>query len=85
MSPSATASTASRFDAGNRKQAQIPAGAEVLGIAGTAPGLVMAVGDTHVVVLPGVPSELRRLWTMAPDASLARAGSSPGPSRGGDG
>ena len=57
----------SGFDAGNRKQAQIPAGAEVLGIAGTAPGLVMAVGDTHVVVLPGVPSELRRLWTMAPD------------------
>jgi nicotinamide-nucleotide amidase len=62
----------SRFDAGNRKQAQIPAGAEVLGIAGTAPGLVMAVGGSHVVVLPGVPSELRRLWTMAPDhASLA--------------
>ena len=60
-----------RFDAGNRKQAQIPAGAEVLGIAGTAPGLVMAVGGSHVVVLPGVPSELRRLWTMAPDhASL---------------
>jgi competence/damage-inducible protein CinA-like protein len=56
----------SRFDAGNRKQAHIPAGAEVLGIAGTAPGLVMAVGDAHVVVLPGVPSELRRLWTMAP-------------------
>lgn len=55
------------FDAGNRKQAHIPAGAEVLGIAGTAPGLVMAVGDGHVVVLPGVPSELRRLWTMAPD------------------
>jgi nicotinamide-nucleotide amidase len=55
------------FDAGNRKQAQIPAGAEVLGIAGTAPGLVMAVGDAHVVVLPGVPSELRRLWTLAPD------------------
>jgi len=57
----------SGFEAGNRKQAQIPAGAEVLGIAGTAPGLVMAVGDSHVVVLPGVPSELRRLWTMAPD------------------
>jgi nicotinamide-nucleotide amidase len=57
----------SRFEAGNRKQAQIPAGAEVLGIAGTAPGLVMAVGGARVVVLPGVPSELRRLWAMAPD------------------
>jgi nicotinamide-nucleotide amidase len=56
-----------RFDAGNRKQAQIPAGAEVLGIAGTAPGLVMTIGAARVVVLPGVPSELRRLWAMAPD------------------
>jgi nicotinamide-nucleotide amidase len=56
-----------RFDAGNRKQAQIPAGAEVLGIAGTAPGLVMTIGEARVVVLPGVPSELRRLWAMAPD------------------
>jgi nicotinamide-nucleotide amidase len=55
------------FDAGNRKQAHIPAGAEVLGIAGTAPGLVMAVGAASVVVLPGVPSELRRLWAMAPE------------------
>jgi nicotinamide-nucleotide amidase len=56
-----------RFDTGNRKQAHIPAGAEVLGIAGTAPGLVMAVEAASVVVLPGVPSELRRLWTMAPE------------------
>jgi nicotinamide-nucleotide amidase len=56
-----------RFDAGNRKQAQIPAGAEVLGIAGTAPGLVMTIGSARVVVLPGVPSELRRLWAIAPD------------------
>jgi nicotinamide-nucleotide amidase len=55
------------FDAGNRKQAQIPAGAEVLGIAGTAPGLVMTIADARIVVLPGVPSELRRLWAMAPD------------------
>jgi nicotinamide-nucleotide amidase len=55
------------FDAGNRKQAHIPAGAEVLGIAGTAPGLVMALGPARVVVLPGVPSELRRLWETAPD------------------
>jgi competence/damage-inducible protein CinA-like protein len=55
-----------RFDAGNRKQAMVPRGAEVLGIAGTAPALVMPVGDSWVVVLPGVPSELRRLWEMAP-------------------
>ncbi len=56
-----------RFTDGNRKQAHIPAGADVLGIAGTAPGVVVAVGDAQVVVLPGVPSELRRLWAMAPD------------------
>src|SRR5205823_2429032 len=54
------------FVAGNRKQAHIPAGSEVLGIAGTAPALVMAVDGARVVVLPGVPSELRRLWEMAP-------------------
>jgi competence/damage-inducible protein CinA-like protein len=56
-----------RFTAGNRKQARLPAGATVLGIAGTAPGLIMAVGAAWVVVLPGVPSELRRLWAMAPE------------------
>ncbi len=55
-----------RFDAGNLKQAHIPAGSEVLGLAGTAPGLVLNVGSAAVVVLPGVPSELRRLWELAP-------------------
>ena len=54
-----------RFDAGNLKQAHIPEGAEVLGIAGTAPALVVRVGGAHLVVLPGVPSELRRLWPLA--------------------
>jgi nicotinamide-nucleotide amidase len=55
-----------RFIAGNRKQARIPQGAAVLGLAGTAPGLVMDVDGSVVVVLPGVPSELRRLWELAP-------------------
>ena len=54
-----------RFDAGNRKQAHIPEGAEVLGIAGTAPALIVRVGAARLVVLPGVPSELRRLWPLA--------------------
>jgi nicotinamide-nucleotide amidase len=67
-----------RFDAGNRKQAHIPQGAQVLGLAGTAPGLVMTIAGSVVVVLPGVPSELRRLWEMAPShpglaALMARA------------
>ena len=56
-----------RFDAGNRKQAHIPEGSEVLGIAGTAPALIVRMGDAHLVVLPGVPSELRRLWPLAPE------------------
>jgi nicotinamide-nucleotide amidase len=56
----------SRFDAGNRKQAHVPEGAQVLGMAGTAPGLVMRVGGATVILLPGVPSELRRLWEDAP-------------------
>jgi nicotinamide-nucleotide amidase len=54
------------FEPGNRKQAHIPEGASVLGIAGTAPGLVAEVAGASVVVLPGVPSELRRLWLDAP-------------------
>jgi nicotinamide-nucleotide amidase len=56
----------SRFEEGNRKQARIPVGGVVLGLAGTAPGLVMEVNEAVVVLLPGVPSELRRLWKMAP-------------------
>ena len=54
------------FEPGNRKQAHIPEGASVLGIAGTAPGLVAKLAGASVVVLPGVPSELRRLWLDAP-------------------
>ena len=54
------------FDAGNRKQAHIPVGATVLGMAGTAPGLILPVDGSVVIVLPGVPSELRRLWAEAP-------------------
>ena len=56
-----------RFDAGNRKQAHIPEGSDVLGIAGTAPALIVRMSDARLVVLPGVPSELRRLWPLAPD------------------
>jgi nicotinamide-nucleotide amidase len=62
-----------RFEAGNRKQAHVPRGAAVLGLAGTAPGLVMAVGGSLAVVLPGVPSELRRLWQLAPQHSMLAA------------
>jgi nicotinamide-nucleotide amidase len=58
------------FEEGVRKQATLPEGAEVVGIAGTAPALVLDSGGTVFVVLPGPPSELRRLW---PEALQTRA------------
>jgi len=57
------------FAPGVRKQATIPDGAISLGLAGTAPGLVIGHGDGQVaVVLPGPPSELQRLWPRALDS-----------------
>ena len=53
------------FEAGVAKQATVPDGAEVIGIAGTAPGLVLQDERCVYVVLPGPPGELRRLWPAA--------------------
>ncbi len=53
------------FVPGIRKQATLPAGALSLGLAGTAPGLVLEEGERVVVVLPGPPGELQRLWQAA--------------------
>jgi nicotinamide-nucleotide amidase len=53
------------FAGGVRKQATLPVGAISLGLAGTAPGMVLEVGETPVVILPGPPPELRRLWPNA--------------------
>lgn len=50
--------------AANRKQALVPAGAEVLDPVGTAPGLVVP-GTPTVVVLPGPPRELQPMWQAA--------------------
>jgi nicotinamide-nucleotide amidase len=62
------------FAAGVTKQATIPDGARSLGLAGTAPGLLLAHGDGRVVViLPGPPSELQRLWPGALDTEPFRA------------
>lgn len=55
----------SEFAAGVRKQATRPEGAVSLGLAGTAPGLVLELDSTVVVVLPGPPRELQRLWPRA--------------------
>jgi nicotinamide-nucleotide amidase len=43
----------------------LPDGAVSLGLAGTAPGIVLEAAAAIVVVLPGPPPELRRLWRRA--------------------
>lgn len=54
------------FAPGVTKQATRPVTAVSIGLAGTAPGLVFrAPTGCVVVVLPGPPSELRRLWPNA--------------------
>ena len=66
------------FTTGVSKQATLPEGAISLGLAGTAPGVVLDTGDSVVVVLPGPPRELQRLWPRALETApvqrvLARA------------
>jgi nicotinamide-nucleotide amidase len=53
------------FGAGVTKQATVPAGAISVGLAGTAPGLVVPTDGAVAVVLPGPPGELQRLWPRA--------------------
>lgn len=60
------------FAAGVTKQATLPDGALCLGLAGTAPGLVVDTGSCVVVVLPGPPGELRRLWPRALESDPVR-------------
>lgn len=53
--------------AANRKQAMVPAGAEILDPVGTAPGVVLSAveGGPTIVVLPGPPRELQPMWLRA--------------------
>ncbi|MGA9677287.1 MAG: competence/damage-inducible protein A [Mycobacterium sp.] len=57
--------------AANRKQAMVPAGAEVLDPVGTAPGVVVP-GKPTVIVLPGPPRELQPMWQNAIQTSAAK-------------
>ena len=62
------------FHAGVTKQATVPDGAVTLGLAGTAPGLLVEHDDgSVVVVLPGPPAELQRLWPNALETNAFRA------------
>jgi nicotinamide-nucleotide amidase len=52
------------MNAGLEKQAYFPAGAETLANSnGTAPGFSIQLGDTPVFFLPGVPREMKRMFT----------------------
>ena len=53
------------FKTGVTKQASLPRGAESLGLAGTAPAVLLEHAGTVIVLLPGPPPELRRLWAVA--------------------
>src|SRR5262249_53463231 len=47
----------------NRVQATFPAGSEVLfNSCGTAPGIWMQLGNSHVAAMPGVPSEMHVMF-----------------------
>jgi nicotinamide-nucleotide amidase len=50
------------FEPGVRKQASLPEGAGSLGLAGTAPAVLLEHDGSVAVALPGPPNELRRLW-----------------------
>jgi nicotinamide-nucleotide amidase len=60
------------FAAGVRKQASLPAGAVSLGLAGTAPAVLLERGESLAVALPGPPNELRRLWPRVLDSDALR-------------
>jgi nicotinamide-nucleotide amidase len=60
----------------NRKQAMVPEGAQTLDPVGTAPGLVVPVGEPGervVIVLPGPPRELQPMWPRALETDAVRA------------
>jgi nicotinamide-nucleotide amidase len=61
------------FEPGVRKQASLPEGGVSLGLAGTAPAVLLEHGGRVAVALPGPPNELRRLWQgFAASEPLAR-------------
>jgi nicotinamide-nucleotide amidase len=53
------------FEAGVRKQATLPEGGVSLGLAGTAPGVLLEAGSALAIALPGPPGELQRIWRAA--------------------
>jgi nicotinamide-nucleotide amidase len=60
------------FVPGVRKQAAVPVGGIVLGLAGTAPAVLLEHDGRVAVALPGPPSELRGLWPRALESASMR-------------
>jgi len=59
----------------NEKQADVIEGAVVLANPrGSAPGFLVPAGGGTVVLLPGVPSEMKGMWVEAVEPLLARGG-----------
>lgn len=58
----------------NEKQADVPEGSRVLpNRRGTAPGFWLRKGETNVIVLPGVPSEMREIFDECVASELPSA------------
>lgn len=53
-----------RMTSNNRRQAMIPSGAHAIDFSGTAPGFWLESSHTILVALPGVPSELKEMWSQ---------------------
>jgi nicotinamide-nucleotide amidase len=62
----------SDFEEGVKKQATLPEGGVSLGLAGTAPAVLLEHERGVCVALPGPPSELRRLWPRVVEHEAVR-------------
>jgi nicotinamide-nucleotide amidase len=60
------------FVPGVRKQASLPDGAISLGLAGTAPAVLLERDGGLAVALPGPPNEIRRLWPRVLESDALR-------------